>query len=281
MKMRLNNDNRLCIIVVLYNRKPSDAETICSLSHCMAEIKSFSRVIVWDNSATRLSEDEVAELETLLDKADCSYRFNNCNKALSKIYNETIEELSENEYMVIFDHDTTFDLNYFSELTNSINQHPDIFLFLPLIYYKKQIISPATMRYFKGSYWTEPKTGVIDAKDVSAINSGMAISGRCLATFRYDERLKFYQTDNDFMIQYGKTNKYICILPVRLSHVLNSFEDEPFEKKAGRFSEMRSGLLILMRREGLFIYLLTHIYLFLFTIKTAIVNREIRYLFLH
>lgn len=277
---QLKENKTLCIVTILYNKKPTNSETLCSLSGCLEEIKHFSRIIVWDNSERELSEVEKQDLDALLKETHYSYRHNQENRALSKIYNSTIKELTENDYLIILDHDTTLTIDYFKQLIEAINSNPTINLFLPIVKYKSQIISPANLVYFKGSYWKHKKTGIILSKHTSAVNSGMAISGKYIKGFEYDERLKFYHTDNDFMIHYSKKNKYLFVLSCEINHILNSYEDEPFSKKKARYKEMRKGFLILMKQENLFIYILTHLYLLVYSIKISLIRHDFRYLFI-
>ena len=54
--------------------------------------------------------------------------------------------------------------------------------------------------------WKEKLTGVLKINNRFAINSGMVIDAHYLAnTFKgYDERIKFYGTDDDFILKYDE-----------------------------------------------------------------------------
>ena len=69
----------------------------------------------------------------------------------------------------------SFSSDFFGKLNSAIMKRPDISLFLPLIRTEQAIVSPGDYKIFKGSYWEKEKYGVINAKNILAINSGMVI----------------------------------------------------------------------------------------------------------
>ena len=116
-----------------------------------------------------------------------------------------------------------------------------------------------------------------------AILSVRAGSGRYLkGGFEgYDENLRFYNTDNYFMWKYGQQYTHFCVIRYTLQHTLNFYDPaETFDKKAQRYREMRTSAIYLARLKSFWLALLMYLYYDVFSIKCAILNREIRFIFL-
>lgn len=271
------------ILIVIYNKAPKNSTTILSLSQIDNKFKPYIRCLICDNSKNKLNPTQEDELKLMLKDIRYEYIYNNgLNKPLSKIYNETINKLLIHEYLIIFDDDSVFNSDLFEESSNSISANKGINLFLPIVYDNEKIISPAIMKGFKGHYLKNIQPGVINSKNITAINSGMIIKGQYLKNkfIGYDERIKFYFTDNDFMYKFTLDNKALYILNYKMHHTLNFYlRGESFEKKKKRFKDLRRSYLILMRRKGIFMYYITQIYLFIYSIKFSIQQRDIRFIF--
>lgn len=268
------------ILVVLYNRLPLASETIRSLIYLKNDIAVNSKVIIWDNSLKQLGTEERMQLLNEMSPCEVEYVSNGENCFLSVIYNKIIKTLNINEYLIILDHDSTINIDYFTSLNNAIDDNPHENLFLPIIKSQNKIVSPANFLYIKGSYWKYKKTGIIKSKNITAINSGMAISARYLQTDfpGYDEHLKFYGTDNDFMNKYSKDNETLFVLNVEIEHVLNFYESISIEDKMIRYKWMKEGALINSKSKGFIIHLLNKMYFVLFSIKLAILNKDSRFI---
>lgn len=270
------------VLVVLYKLRPAEAETLLSLQKCVSLDKD-SVVVVRDNSPTPLSETDQAELHKMLNHTQCRYIHTGKNVSLSCIYNETIRSLEKENFLVLFDHDSTFNNNFFVELCNSIHAHPGISLYLPLVYSERTLVSPSTMFVFKGSHWKKERIGIVSSRYHTAINSGMVISVNYLQHdfAGYDERLLFYGTDNYFMALYRKNRETFCVFPYRMQHSLDFYRPgEPFEAKSARFRELRNAWLLQMSLHSKVAYGLVYCYLDLYSIKFAILQRDIRFMFL-
>jgi hypothetical protein len=276
---------RYLITIIVYNKKLNESSTISSLSKLNLDIKGHSRVIVWDNSQERIESNSKENLSLLLDGIDSKYLFNNGkNVPLSIIYNHSIKLLNNYEYLVILDDDSEFNSEMFEKANQAITINPSIDLFLPIVMFNNTIVSPAYMWYFKGHFLKHVNNGIMKCKHITAINSGMIIKGDYLKNrFKgYDERITLYGTDNDFMSQYDDTHDHLYVIDYKMRHTLDFYsKEETFEKKSRRYINQRKALLIIMRRKGLLIYLLTHIYYIAFSIKFAIIHKDIRYLFIH
>lgn len=273
---------RFVILVVLYKLRPSDSETLRSLSRCTS-LTADDRVIVRDNSPEALEADGMRMLKKLLWHVPYTYEHNGRNEALSVIYNQTIRTLKPGEFLVLFDHDSEFTDSYFTEAENAIRTYPQIRLFLPLIYCGKHLVSPSYLRMFKGSFWKKERVGLIATRNQTAINSGMVISADYLLNEYegYDERLKFYGTDSYFMLRYGQTQPFFCTFPCRMSHTLNFYDpSESFETKARRFREARRALILCMSLRSRWVKWMAAVYMDVYSVKYAILQRDARFLFM-
>lgn len=271
---------KLKLLVVLYNRLPIDSETIQSIIAAKNEISHCSELIIWDNSIHQLSDNDLFLLDSMLTGIKYKYCADGKNTFLSKIYNQVISTLDFNDYLVILDHDSTFGINFFCEIITSINKNPNINLFLPLVYSQDKLVSPADLKYFRGNYWEKKRIGLIKSKNIHAINSGMVISGRYLKSkFKgYNENLKFYGTDNDFIEKFSQDNEYLYVLDTEIAHILNFHDSSSVEDKIFRFKSMREGSLINMKIKGLFVYFVAKIYFLLLAIKMILKYKNFRFI---
>lgn len=275
----------LVILVVLYQVPPQKSETIRSLSDCAAILKQHAhKIILRDNSPMPYTQEQKGELTALLQDLDYEYRHDGCNQSLSEIYNTIIaHDITEEQMLILWDDDSCFDSHYFQTLATATQRAPQCALFLPIIRQGQQIISPSRVVGFKGSYWKKEQHGHVSTRHNTAINSGMAIRATyLLRRFKgYDTHLKFYNTDNFFMWQYGKTNSFFYVLPCTVHHHLDFYNPTAsFSSAKARYREMRTSAIYLAGLKSSFLRILTYIYYDLFSIKCALLRKDLRYLFL-
>ncbi len=270
------------IVIVLYGKRLAESSSICSLTASGNLLRGRCRLVVWDNSPMPCAQEELESLKQRSGLA-LDYRHNDGeNIPLSTLYNRTIELLSDQEMLVILDDDSVFDADFFIQADQAILSYPDADLYLPVVRNGKDIVSPAAMVGFKGHYLKEVKPGPMSCHHRTAINSGMIISARYLKhEFEgYDERIRFYFTDNDFMSRFTASHQEFIVLDYTIQHTLNFYaRGEDYETKSRRLRELRRSFLILMRRRGIFAYLSTWLYLVVYSIKFAIIHRDVRYIF--
>jgi GT2 family glycosyltransferase len=267
------------ILVVLYKRLPEDSESLQSLATCLRrESASFT---VWDNSPDAAPDASLDWLSTRF--VSVEYRHTPENVSLSKIYNQIIRQHvinSENrpEYLVLLDQDTIVESDYLNSAFRAGAENPDINLLLPIVEGNGVIVSPANLYYGIGRRWIRVLTGRIRSHFRTAINSGMVIrASYLLKQFDgYDERLRFYGTDNDFMQKYAATNRELFVFDSRLRHDLASFSVEDVEAKLWRHREnVRALLLSNGRGIG---KALIHLYAFVYSARLAYRFRDRRFL---
>lgn len=272
------------IIVVIYGKRFSESSTLCSLARFDSFLQGRCRILLWDNSAEPQPNDEVTSFCHSLPDIEVQYRHNQGeNVALSKLYNRSIQLLNDDEVLVILDDDSAFDDSLFHLADQAIAEHPHVDLFLPIVRNGKDIVSPAAMVGFKGHYLKQVEPGLMSCHHRTAINSGMMIRARYLkhGFEGYDERIRFYFTDNDFMARYTASHQQFFVLGYEIQHSLNFYaRGESFAVKSQRFRDLRRSFLLLMRRRGLLSYLGTQLYLIIYSIKFAIIHRDLRYIFI-
>jgi GT2 family glycosyltransferase len=261
---------------------PLESSTIKSLINIKEQICEESEIVVWDNSPEKLPDNLHQEFAKAMSGFHYSYIADGKNTSLSVIYNKIIGECNSDEYLILFDHDTTFGFDYFDKLKNAVLQNPQICLFLPLVKFGGMLVSPSHGSLFSGKYWKTEKTGILKTKGTTAINSGMAIATNYLKTrFKgYNEKLKFYDTDLDFLYKFSKDNDNLFVLDVKINHILNFYEEEtPIVEKINRYRQQRQGRLIRMKEKNFVVYLLFCAFSLLFSVKLAIKHSDIRFLF--
>lgn len=270
---------RYLVLIVVYKRNLLKCETIGSIISSKDYLQD-SKIIIWDNSPISAEKHEI----NLVRKKSLNIEYNHTpeNIPLSKIYNHVLGSLDINKYdfLVIFDQDTTFSSLFFKRANESIKANPNINLFLPIVISKSHIVSPASLYYFKGFYWKQKRSGLIKSKYKTAINSGMIISTNYLKNkFKYyDEKLKFYGTDNYFMKKYAKDNPFLYIFDYEITHDLALFNNEDIEIKLRRHKENVNATLVL-NNECLLLRILARIYVTAYSFKEVLKRRNIRFIY--
>ena len=266
--------SRFLILVVLYKCKVKESLSYISLLKS-SEYLNNSKLILWDNSP----EIRSVEIHNLGFMKNIEYIHTPENMALSKIYNYVIQEHEQYDYMIILDQDSSFSSKYIVKLNTAILKHPAVNLFLPLIKSEQTIISPGDYKIFKGSYWKKEKYGVIDAKNILAINSGMVINFNYLKNIYtgYDERLKFYGTDTSFMVTYSKDNNLLFVIDYVMKHdsaLLD--EDEDINKKIIRLNDLFFSWKIINEHK-IFNLILINIYILIKIFNLVVKYKNLNY----
>ncbi|MBB6114516.1 hypothetical protein F4826_001394 [Rahnella inusitata] len=215
------------ILVVLYNEIITECETfraILSSFESKGERKKDYRVVFWDNSIKHYNKAYIKNAQQALERLglESVYIETPENIALSKIYNTIIDQSTDEDYLMIFDQDSSFDGVYFNTFEKSIkNNLPNIIL--PVVTFKNKIVSPTKILYLKGFYYDIPPKGLISSKHISAINSGMIISLNFIKkyNFRYNNKLKNYCTDDDIMKFVRNKNGTVFVMDYSFEHDLS------------------------------------------------------------
>lgn len=272
------------ILVVLYNEIITKTHSFISLEKSFKKLnRSIDEyeVLFWDNSKADINDKHVAEAKSRLAQLGVVTKYINTpeNLALSKLYNKVIENYYyEKDYLFVLDQDSDFDHGYFLAFEKIINlKNPNVIL--PIVKFKDRIVSPTKVLYLKGFYYNRPPEGFINSKTVSAINSGMIISLQFIAKhgYRYNEKLRNYCTDDNFMQFVRKLNGSVYVMDYSFDHdlslcTLNSNSDS----LRTRYNEMVRSKKILYSRNFLEIAFV-NIYFFAHRSYMALKYKDLEY----
>lgn len=226
---------QLCALIVAYGSDPMETMSLKTL--LSAEFpREQLRVLIWDNSP----QPNVNHF--VLRQLGVDYLSTPENLGLSVIYNRVIAEyLLNGEYLLLLDQDTLLPNNFLLICEAAVQQQLDIDLFLPMIWANNSWVSPLTYMMGWGYYWRHPRVGRMASRKICAINSGMLISAAYLKNDfpGYDERLRFYGTDTQFMLEYIERRSELVVLDVCLEHDLSFFSDS-IQNRVSKFRTMRT-----------------------------------------
>ena len=266
------------IIVVLYKTTLADSPTIQSLLNCQSELRKNDKICLWDNSPSGVAIDE---LDHLGEKFEAKIEYTNTpeNLSLSKIYNNIIQANLGFEYVILFDQDSKFNSDFFSYFNSVQQRNKHINLFLPLIKTDKLIASPGDFRYFKGKYWSTPKYGVIDSKNVLAIASGLIIKTSTFQSVGYfDERLQLYGIDTNFMIRYSRNFDKLFVMDVYFNHDLSDFNIESTSTKLRRFHSHRASSILNSQLFSYDVKILTKLFFVYKSIQYTVKYKDLKFI---
>jgi len=229
--------SNLTIVICLYNKDINESATLQSLLN-FKDFKDYSTIFIWDNSKEVINQQSFIFLNNHF--KNLIYKHTPENVALSKIYNAVIDSLEEDSYLMLCDDDSDIPLSFFEILEEQIKLNPYQDLFLPQIYSNSVLVSPAKDFLIKTALIKNLKAGTIHSSNITAINSGMVISSRFFNEgFRYDERLRFYGTDNYFMNEYSKLRKDLIVLDIKFTHSLSFNDSNDVNNKLRIFKEVK------------------------------------------
>lgn len=208
-----------------------------------------STLLIWDNSKKAKDSLQLSELHSRSNGLDIIYKHTPENKTLSEIYNSFLQlSPKKHDFIILLDHDTSFDSQLFDAHKKALKSCDPVNLYLPIVKFKDKIVSPGKQLLFKSFPYKHLNPGLTASRHNTAINSGMIIRWSYFTEIfkGYDKRLKFYGTDDYFMMEYRKTNKYFYLLDYTIHHDLtcNPDADDIYKFKAS-FQEAQKSFLIL------------------------------------
>ena len=260
-------------VIVVYGSKPAETPSLRSLARCRLDGCTL-RTIVWDNS---LLPDEVDWSVLGL----CGeYVSTPANLGLSTIYNRVIaSHLRQGEYLLLLDQDTALPDDYLLKAQAAITAHPDIGLFLPMVRANGRWASPVTYMCGWGRQWTRRQVGEIASSRICAINSGMIISDAYLlgSLPAYDERLRFYGTDTQFMLDYMESRRSLCMMDTVIDHDL-SFFSAPSSTLAKKFAVMKSAYDVIYEKRPWIQRIAVRLMMLAVSIRYALKYRDLAFL---
>ncbi|MFD1259804.1 glycosyltransferase family 2 protein [Entomomonas asaccharolytica] len=221
---------QLSILVVLYNSSCQQSETLQSI--LQADLTQIDlKLIIWNNGPHLLDNTQLANyLTQASDKGIAVNTYQDIrNLSLSKIYNFILQQ-QDADFFIPLDQDTQLTKDFF----NTIAQHRDLDLILPIVYAEGQD------NLVKFPFNTKTKQPIleqqqVDARTITSVTSAMAISKRLVDLFKqhkltvFDESFAFYGVDTAFFYnihQIAKQHTLSCGCFGRIEHSLSTYVQE-------------------------------------------------------
>lgn len=260
-------------VVVVYGQLANQTPAYCSIN-ALRETGHALRVLVWDNSP-RAAPSSSQRLH-----ASDLYVSTPENLGLSVIYNRIrAEHLCDADFVLLLDQDSVLPKDFLDAWDVAVKAVPEVDLYLPLVRAHKRLVSPLSYRWGWGRYWKEPRLGRIGATGCMAINSGMIIrSSYFIHVFEgYDERLRFYGTDTQFMVSHAAKRRAVCVFNAVIDHDL-SFFSSAGDGQVKKFQEMRAGYRYIYEKAPMLTRLAVRATMLVVSIRYAVRFRSIRYI---
>ena len=273
---------KLEILVVLYKKQFDESVAIKSIRKNINSIKNKDYEIVlhiWNNSPKYTKK---------YDDKDIIWHEGE-NTTLPIIYNTISDNVFANDKMallMISDDDTDYsEYDFFNtmltieKIINSDN-HESCGVFIPKIYSCGILVSPGSRMLFKGKRLKDVDSGMKSSKNILAINSGMIITYECYNRLKplFNPELRFYGTDTDFFVRYGKVFKYIYVFEKKIEHELSENTIETDDRAFFRWQDHIYATRITFSYYRYPINMLLKIYIFHLKVKNAIKYRSIKYM---
>lgn len=237
------DDNDILIVIVIYKCELEYSKTFTSLKNSLGDVLDIQKKIniyIYDNSpiAQKVLEYKGLRIDYVHDPS---------NSGISKAYNSAANfawELNK-RWLILFDQDTSISYGAIDAYKDAFIKYNEIKLFSPLLYSKGTIISPSVFKYRKGRPpKNHPITGINSLKELSPLNSGMAIKlDEFLEIGGYNESVPLDYSDFAFIDRFKKYNNSFVILNLKLEHGLSSYEKVPIDISIKRYKSLCIGLV--------------------------------------
>lgn len=187
------------ILVLLYNKEISDANTLRSLHTSECQFPN-ARLVIWNNGPQPLTDTDCSLLMEL--GYDVCIKETLNNESLAKIYNQFIAENKADKY-ILLDDDSALNSG-FIEAASKINSAQ---VGMPIITYEGKIQSPTIdhKRYSK-------PVNLTAKNKVRTIGSGLVIGSEVVNKLNslyesvFDERFYLYDVDTTFCLRLFQGN---------------------------------------------------------------------------
>jgi len=216
--------DQIIAVVVIFNTKIEESETLISLSGSLAQTSDSMDLVVYDNSLHPVWESgSVFTMEFFR----IHYFHDPSNPGVSKAYNFAARYAQQlkKRWILLLDQDTSFPIDTISTYVSALKNHPTIKLFAPVLKLSDdRILSPSRYFFKRGFALKKITPGLHSLKRISPLNSGMLIE---LDTFiisgGYNEKIKLDFSDFQFIERFKKNSDQFCIINVISLH---EFSDE-------------------------------------------------------
>lgn len=212
-------------LIVLYNKKIDESVTYNSLK------KQKIKTIVYDNSNSEYTNYN----KKYCDENNIDYYTTNKNVGLSKAYCYVIDkiEISNNNYIIMLDDDTTLNNDYFEELFEKVSKD-NFDILLPIVNSNNKIISPCNVQ---NNCRIKMLNNIkeLDINKVSAINTAMVIKTTVFNNIKYNDSMFLDYIDHDFMRKARNADCIIKVMHAKIEQNFSRFEKSTLDKELFRF----------------------------------------------
>ena len=218
----MKEQNNIYAVIVLYNKNCKDSITY----NCLQGYEGVNN-LVCDNSTKDFQNKKIVEENGNI------YIDMKGNKGISKAYNASLDKIKGQKGIIcFFDDDTDIPESYFKILLKSAENNPaDIYM--PIVKYEIGILSPCVINNVNVR---RPKTmEEINGKNITGINSGMAIGLSIFEDYRYDENYFLDYVDHKFLRDMKEKKKKIKIFDIELKQSFSGNDFSDLKSSLNRF----------------------------------------------
>ena len=219
--------NKTALVVVVYNQWCGNSLTCKTINE---GTRTPDIILIIDNSTKELNNRQYCEAQGWM------YHSMGGNAGLTKAYNAALGILKkEADFVIWADDDTSFSGDYLEKLLEYTSDNPEKDVFLPVVKSNDKMLSPAI--YTKRRMMAAKTLADLENRQITAINSGMAVRLSLYDNYRYDEAMFLDYVDHDFMCWCNLNGKLIQIMADVL--LLQSFFDDGNPSVAARKNRLR------------------------------------------
>lgn len=226
----MDSSCKIAVIVVVYNKSCKESIT-CQALKALRHTKVS--VLVYDNSVRDFGNASYCE------KQEWIYFSQGENVGISKAYNVCVDHLKKYmlaDYLCLFDDDTNISEEYFDTLNSAINGY-DADIYVPFIFSAGRLLSPCKIKsnFSVSMFKDEQEALLYNGRDITAINSGMAIKLNVFNNYCYDEHIFLDGVDHNFMKDMNTQGKMIKVFPYQCMHEFSGDNKPSMQSALTRF----------------------------------------------
>lgn len=229
--------------VVIYNMACHDSITCQALRRLNNDLP----VVIYDNSTQDYDNRQYCSA------VGWHYLGGLGNVGLSKAYNASIDYIKEHivaDIVCLFDDDTKIDTEYFALLKHAmVNCKSKIFV--PLIYSNDILMSPSILKPRHKIVKFEHEQAALSyaGKELSAINSCMALDLSLFDHYRYDEKIFLDGIDHKFLADMKTQGEQIKVFPYRCEQSFSGDEKPDPKSALTRFLIFKKDFQYILRKD--------------------------------
>lgn len=259
-------------IIVIYNQFVKNSEFLK-----LVDSSNNLFFFVVDNSTnSEIKKDN----KSFSNNIGINYIDMNGNFGISKAYNTAIQNIPKinTNWIILLDQDTKLDITFLSNYKQSIVDHPDKLIFVPIIRDSKGIMSPARRKNIKflHSKFCDYNKNIFK---YSFINSCMCINSCIFKDIKYDDNLFLDYIDHDFIrtVNFKMDNVIFVINNFHIFQNFSGVSNNSLDSDLTRFRIFRTDLSYYTHKwkENFFRY-----YYIIYTraIKLSLIHKNIIFL---